>query len=74
MKACKREIKSALNLSNQSATALFLKSNFEFTRRNYRKAIKLLNSCPKSDPHLSGQSLAVMYYNNLATVHFQVGR
>ena len=72
MKACKREIKSALNLASQSATALFLKSNYEFTRRNYRKAIKLLNSCPKGEPHINGQSLAVMYYNNLAAIHFQV--
>lgn len=74
MKASKREIKSALNLSNQNVTALFLKSNFEYVRHNYRKSVKLLNSCPKSSPHVSGQSLAVLYYNNLGCVHFQMGK
>lgn len=28
----------------QSAPSLFLKSNFEYLRGNYRKAVKLLNS------------------------------
>lgn len=74
LKACKREVKSALNLDNQSITALFLKSNFEYARRNYRKAIKLLSSCPTREPHVAGQSLAVMYYNNLAAVHLQMGK
>ena len=32
MKAAKREVKSALNLSNQNVTALFLKGNFEYVR------------------------------------------
>eukprot|EP00041_Stephanoeca_diplocostata_P023688 m.587572 g.587572 ORF g.587572 m.587572 type:complete len:746 (+) comp22353_c0_seq1:363-2600(+) len=74
LKACKREVKNALNLNNQSITALFLKSNFEYARRNYRKAIKLLNSCSTKEPQVSGQSLAVMYYNNLATIHLQMGK
>ena len=34
--------------------------------------MKLLNSCPKANPHVSGQSLAVLYYNNLGCVHFQM--
>lgn len=29
---------------HQSAPSLFLKSNFEYLRGNYRKAVKLLNS------------------------------
>ena len=34
----------------QNTTGLFLKCNFEYTRQNYRKAIKLLsNSCQKND-------------------------
>lgn len=31
-------------LHHQSAPSLFLKSNFEYLRGNYRKAVKLLNS------------------------------
>lgn len=33
-----------LIFSSQSAPSLFLKSNFEYLRGNYRKAVKLLNS------------------------------
>lgn len=73
MKACKREIKSALNLRNQNATALFIKSNFEYVRRNYRKAIKLLNSFPKAQ-HISGQGLTTLYYNNMGCLHLQMGK
>ena len=53
----------------QRPPGLFLKGNFEFTRQNYRKAIKLLSSCPalQTDPQLP-----VLYYNNLGLVHFQV--
>ncbi|XP_034384978.1 CCR4-NOT transcription complex subunit 10 isoform X1 [Cyclopterus lumpus] len=43
-KACKREIKSVMNTAGNSAPSLFLKSNFEYLRGNYRKAVKLLNS------------------------------
>uniref|UniRef100_A0AAZ3PWP8 CCR4-NOT transcription complex subunit 10 n=1 Tax=Oncorhynchus tshawytscha TaxID=74940 RepID=A0AAZ3PWP8_ONCTS len=43
-KACKREIKSVMNTAGNSASSLFLKSNFEYLRGNYRKAVKLLNS------------------------------
>jgi len=74
MKASKREIKSALNIRNQNVTALFLKSNYEYVRRNYRKAVKLLNSCPKTNAYVSGQSLAVLYFNNLGCVHFKMGK
>eukprot|EP00039_Didymoeca_costata_P014336 m.230275 g.230275 ORF g.230275 m.230275 type:complete len:665 (-) comp15998_c0_seq5:271-2265(-) len=71
MKACKREIKSALNVSSQNVAALFLKSNYEYIRRNYRKSVKLLNSGPKSNDH-ADQNLTVLYYNNLGCVHLQM--
>lgn len=74
MKACKREIKSALNIRHQSPTALFLKGNLEYVRRNYHKAIKLLNSCPKDLRYISGQSFPVLYFNNLGCIHFQMGK
>jgi hypothetical protein len=53
----------------QKPAGLFLKSNFEHTRGNNRKAVKLLNSCPslQDDPQL-----AVFYYNNLGVIHFHV--
>lgn len=69
MKAAKREVKSALNLSNQNVTALFLKGNFEYVRHNYRKSVKLLNSCPKTNPHVSGQ----YPMTHLKTHHYPTG-
>lgn len=53
--------------------ALFLKSNVECIRGNHQKAIKLLNSAPKTDNYLeTGLPLPVMYYNNLSTIHFML--
>ncbi|XP_029211498.2 CCR4-NOT transcription complex subunit 10-like isoform X1 [Acropora millepora] len=73
MKACKREIKTFMNTSNMTAESLFLKSNFEYQRQNFRKSIKLLNSAPKpSYIKDRGQSLSTMYYNNLGCIHFQL--
>ncbi|XP_032225429.2 CCR4-NOT transcription complex subunit 10 isoform X2 [Nematostella vectensis] len=73
MKACKREIKSVLNTGN-STVGLFLKSNFEYLRQNYRKSVKLLNSVQKcSNPSLeSGQCINTMYFNNLGCIHYQM--
>jgi len=68
-KACKREIKSALNLSSQNPSALFLKSSFEYIRKNYRKSVKLLNSCPKTNVRsLIGASLPHTF--SQATIHY----
>eukprot|EP00051_Salpingoeca_urceolata_P011949 m.148531 g.148531 ORF g.148531 m.148531 type:complete len:699 (-) comp17318_c1_seq2:181-2277(-) len=72
MKACKREIKSALNLSSQNPPALFLKASLEYIRHNYRKSVKLLLGCPKLAPYVSGQCAAVLYYNNLGCIHLQM--
>lgn len=73
MKACKREIKTVLNANNMTPEGLFLKSNFEFLRQNFRKSIKLLNSAPKpNDLTDRGQSVSTMYYNNLGCIHFQM--
>lgn len=73
MKACKREIKTVLNTNNMTPEGLFLKSNFEFLRQNFRKSIKLLNSAPKPNDLVErGQSVSTMYYNNLGCIHFQM--
>lgn len=68
---CKRELKLAMNSSNNSTEALFLKSNVECLRLNFQKSIKLLNSAPKTSELMSaGHPLHVFYYNNMAAVHF----
>ncbi|XP_061571147.1 CCR4-NOT transcription complex subunit 10-like isoform X1 [Cololabis saira] len=76
-KACKREIKSVMNTAGNSAPSLFLKSNFEYLRGNYRKAVKLLNSCNISDhpgPLKTGECVRCMFWNNLGCIHFAMGK
>ena len=71
-KASKREIKTTLNACVQNTTGLFLKCNFEYTRQNYRKAIKLLsNSCQKND---ADENLAALYFNNMGCIHHLMRR
>ncbi|TRY85370.1 hypothetical protein DNTS_016399 [Danionella cerebrum] len=77
LKACKREIKSVMNTSGNSATSLFLKSNFEYLRGNYRKAVKLLNSSNIAEhpgPLKTGECVRCMFWNNLGCIHFAMGK
>ncbi|XP_037129806.1 CCR4-NOT transcription complex subunit 10 isoform X2 [Syngnathus acus] len=76
-KACKREIKSVMNTSGNSAPSLFLKSNFEYLRGNYRKAVKLLNSSNIAEhpgPIKTGECVRCMFWNNLGCIHFAMGK
>ncbi|XP_072317784.1 CCR4-NOT transcription complex subunit 10 isoform X4 [Eucyclogobius newberryi] len=76
-KACKREIKSVMNTSGNSAPSLFLKSNFEYLRGNYRKAVKLLNSSNIAEhpgPLKTGECVRCMFWNNLGCIHFAMGK
>lgn len=47
----------------------------EFLRQNYRKALKVLGSAPKS-PIVTdaGECLSAFYFNNIACVHYQLGK
>lgn len=76
-KACKREIKSVMNTAGNSAPSLFLKSNFEYLRGNYRKAVKLLNSCNIAEhpgPLKTGECVRCMFWNNLGCIHFAMSK
>lgn len=76
-KACKREIKSVMNTAGNSAPSLFLKSNFEYLRGNYRKAVKLLNSsniAEHAGPLKTGECVRCMFWNNLGCIHFAMGK
>ena len=75
MKSSKREIKSALATATQGAgtansPGLFLKSNLEYVRDNYRKSIKLLHGCRKG----GGPENQVLYLNNMGCAHFRLGK
>lgn len=66
-KSSKREIKTTLNACAQNTTGLFLKSNLEYLRQNFRKAIKLLNnSCQKND---RDPNVPALYFNNMGCIH-----
>ncbi|XP_064640490.1 CCR4-NOT transcription complex subunit 10-like [Lineus longissimus] len=74
MKACKREIKNMMNSVGLGPQLVYLKSNFEYLRGNYRKAIKVLNSAPSQTkgPQETGECIPAMYYNNMACIHFHM--
>ncbi|MGH0123355.1 UNVERIFIED_CONTAM: hypothetical protein FKN15_056337 [Acipenser sinensis] len=77
LKTCKREIKSVMNTAGNSAPSLFLKSNFEYLRGNYRKAVKLLNSSNIAEhPGVmkTGECVRCMFWNNLGCIHFSMGK
>ncbi|KAH0627302.1 hypothetical protein JD844_002837 [Phrynosoma platyrhinos] len=62
---------------HQSSPSLFLKSNFEYLRGNYRKAVKLLNSSNIAEhPGFmkTGECLRCMFWNNLGCIHFAMGK
>lgn len=68
LKATKREIKSALNLSRDHMTALLLKAQLEYSRGNYRKAIKQLTACSgRAEPGTNG-----MFLSNLGCIHHRL--
>ncbi|KAK2146588.1 hypothetical protein LSH36_595g00023 [Paralvinella palmiformis] len=76
LKLCKRELKGLMTALGQqpSIPVTYLKANFEYLRNNFRKAMKFLNSMPPSAKLMatSGESLPVMFYNNLGVIHLHL--
>jgi CCR4-NOT transcription complex subunit 10 len=52
-----------------NTTGLLLKANLEYLRQNYKKSVKLLNSCLET-----GQLQTAFYLNNMGCIHFSTGR
>lgn len=72
LKQAKREVKHAVNITRgrDSSMALLLKSQLEYARGNYRKAIKLLMaSSNRADSRISS-----MINNNLGCIYYQLGK
>ncbi|XP_076671022.1 CCR4-NOT transcription complex subunit 10 [Andrena cerasifolii] len=77
LRLCKREWKTLVSLGTPvNMSTVFLKANLEYLRGNYKKAIKLLNSVQSEnlDFKTSGESSAVLYYNNMACLHLAMGK
>ncbi|KAG8049575.1 hypothetical protein GUJ93_ZPchr0009g1823 [Zizania palustris] len=69
LKVAKRELKVLMNMARgrDSSTELLLKSQLEYTRGNYRKAVKLLSTPNnRSEP-----AMLAMFYNNLGCILHQ---
>ncbi|KAF1330221.1 Ccr4-not transcription complex subunit, partial [Globisporangium splendens] len=56
------------SLQVQNSTALFLKANLEYLRKNYKKCVKLLASCSQEAVDES------VFLNNMGCIHFQMGQ
>ncbi|CAN6203933.1 unnamed protein product [Urochloa humidicola] len=69
LKVAKRELKVLMNMARgrDSSTELLLKSQLEYARGNYRKAVKLL-STPNNRTEPAMQA---MFYNNLGCILHQ---
>lgn len=72
IKASKREIKSLVTSGANTTQTVFLRSQLEYMRGNYRKTVKVLNTA-------IGQSsldllLTAMYNNNIGCVQFRTGK
>lgn len=72
IKLSKREIKNLVSSGANTTQTVFLRSQLEFMRGNYRKTVKVLNTA-------IGQSsldtrLTAMYNNNIGCVHFHTGK
>ncbi|PVD21225.1 hypothetical protein C0Q70_19396 [Pomacea canaliculata] len=74
MKSCKREIKTLVNTPGLAAgpTVQYLRAYFEYLRSSFRKAQKMLTSLPSTASCSPGESLPVMYYNNLGCIHYHL--
>jgi len=70
LKACKREVKSAVSLANTHPSALFVKGNLEYLSNNPKKSLKLLNSWHRTPS--TDVSIPTLYYNNLGCLHFRM--
>ncbi|KAI3410608.1 uncharacterized protein J3R85_018695 [Psidium guajava] len=70
LKAAKREVKGAMNVARgrDSSMALILKSQLEYARGNYRKAIKLLMALGV----WTEAGISSMFLNNLGCVYHQL--
>eukprot|EP00898_Chlorokybus_atmophyticus_P005121 jgi/Chlat1/560/Chrsp103S01128 len=69
-KGTKKEVKSALSVSRENSQALFLKAHLEYSRRNFRKAMKLHTAFTGS----TDMSLAPLFYNNMGCIHHHLGK
>ncbi|KAL0278505.1 UNVERIFIED_CONTAM: hypothetical protein PYX00_000316 [Menopon gallinae] len=68
----KKELKAIMSSGGVNISSIFLKANLEYMKKNYTKAIKVLNSMTGHTlPSFkdTGESINVLYFNNMACIH-----
>lgn len=74
LKAAKREVKTAMAMNvsrgKDSSMALLLKSQLEYARGNYPKAIKLL----MASSNRTDLGFSTIYNNNLGCIYYRLGK
>ncbi|CAL5339682.1 unnamed protein product [Camellia sinensis] len=74
LNAAKREVKMAMAMNvargKDSSMALLLKSQLEYARGNYRKAIKLL----MESSNQTEMGISSIYNNNLGCIYYRLGK
>ncbi|XP_059637888.1 uncharacterized protein LOC132279852 isoform X2 [Cornus florida] len=72
LKAAKREVKMAMNMARgkDSSIALLLKSQLEYARGNYRKAVKVL----MASSNRTEVGISSIYNNNLGCIFYRLGK
>ncbi|XP_055347078.1 CCR4-NOT transcription complex subunit 10-like [Paramacrobiotus metropolitanus] len=74
----KKESRGLLSTQGTNPVSLYLKSQSEYNRGNYSKAMKALNhTAPNANAAssvLSGDCLPSLYYNNMACIHSAMGK
>lgn len=72
LKQAKREVKHAMNIARgrDSSMTLLLKSQLEFSRGNYRKAIKLL----MASSNRTDVGALSAFHNNMGCIYYQLGK
>ncbi|XP_033221852.1 CCR4-NOT transcription complex subunit 10 isoform X2 [Belonocnema kinseyi] len=77
LKLCKKEWKAFTSMgTNMNLANIYLAANVEYLRGKCKKAITLLNAFTTEQREFKayGESAAVLYYNNMASIHQALGK
>ncbi|UYV63583.1 CNOT10 [Cordylochernes scorpioides] len=80
-KACKREVKQLAN-QGEGSSGVYIRSQLDYLRGNYRKALKVLNTSISNTNQQqmrekfeeTGDMYTVLYLMNLANIHFKMDK
>eukprot|EP00297_Palpitomonas_bilix_P006314 CAMPEP_0113872898 /NCGR_PEP_ID=MMETSP0780_2-20120614/3472_1 /TAXON_ID=652834 /ORGANISM="Palpitomonas bilix" /LENGTH=419 /DNA_ID=CAMNT_0000858487 /DNA_START=98 /DNA_END=1353 /DNA_ORIENTATION=- /assembly_acc=CAM_ASM_000599 len=70
LKSSKKDVKAVVALTSSNSSSVFLKAHLEYSKGNFRKAMKLLSSCQQ--PTSVESPLPSLFYNNMGCIHFRL--